>query len=381
LSVNLSNLSDDALVSQLEAIRGEGQRLLARLLVHLIEVEERSLHLRVACSSLFDFCRRRLGMSEGAAFRRIIAARLVRRFPRLLGHIERGDIHLSALVSLRKHLTEANIDEVVASVVGKSKREVEELVARREPRPDVPATIRKLPTPRASVAMSAVAASSAGGAANAGSAASAASAGGGANPTPTGVAVATSRPQVLIEPLSEARYRLQLTASAELRAKLERARDLMGHRNPGGDLAVVVERALDALLEKLERERLGKTRRPPAPSPNGKREVSPRKSGRITSAARRAVFERDGEQCSFLDPEGRRCPARTLLELDHVESKALGGSHAPANLRVFCRPHNLLHAEVVFGREYIARRIRVRQRKSQRSDAQTMPMHDTAEPP
>jgi hypothetical protein len=36
----------------------------------------------------------------------------------------------------------------------------------------------------------------------------------------------------------------------------------MRHRNPSGDLAAVVERALDALLEKLEKERLGRTARP-----------------------------------------------------------------------------------------------------------------------
>lgn len=331
--MTLKNLSDDALVSQLEAIRGEGERLLARLVVHLMEVEERRLHLRVACSSLFDFCRRRLGMSEGAAFRRIVAARLVRRFPRLLGCLERGEIHLSALVLLRKHLTEANLDELVASVVGKSKREVEELIARRAPRPDVPATIRKLPASR-------------------------------------------------IKPLSEARYRLQLTASAELRDKLERARDLMGHRAPSGDLAVVVERALDALLEKLERERLGKTRRPRMKSiRTQQREASPRMSARIPNAARSEVFARDGEQCSFLDHQGRRCPARTLLELDHVESRALGGSHEPANLRIFCRPHNLLHAEDVFGRERIARRIQVRQRKSKLSKGRRKLTHDPAEPP
>jgi hypothetical protein len=146
----LTNLSDEELVSRLEAIRSEDRRLLARLLAHLAEVEERRLHLRTACSSLFDFCVRRLGMSEGAAFRRINGARLVRRFPCLLGSIERGEIHLSTLVLLRDHLTEANFDDLVAAASGKSEREVQQLLARHAPRPDVPATLRKLPASAAS---------------------------------------------------------------------------------------------------------------------------------------------------------------------------------------------------------------------------------------
>src|SRR5687768_11577974 len=102
--MTLSDLSDSELVSRLHAICGDGHRWTARLVVHLIEVEERRLHLRAACSSMFDFCLRRLCMSEGAAFRRINAARLVKRFPQLLGQIESGALHLSTLVLLRDHL-------------------------------------------------------------------------------------------------------------------------------------------------------------------------------------------------------------------------------------------------------------------------------------
>lgn len=40
------------------------------------------------------------------------AARLVRRFPRLIDPIERGVVHLSTLVLLRDVLTESNVDEV-----------------------------------------------------------------------------------------------------------------------------------------------------------------------------------------------------------------------------------------------------------------------------
>ena len=80
---HLTELTDDALVSRISTLCAEGHALTARLIVLLIEVEERRLDLRSACTSMFDYCQRRLGMSEGAAFRRITAARLVKRFPAL----------------------------------------------------------------------------------------------------------------------------------------------------------------------------------------------------------------------------------------------------------------------------------------------------------
>jgi 5-methylcytosine-specific restriction endonuclease McrA len=338
--MHLTDLSDEELVSSLRAICAEGHRLMARLVVHLGEVEQRSLHLKAACSSMFDYCTRKLGMSDGAAHRRINAARLVRRFPGLLERLERGEVHLSALASLAKHLTEANFEELIAAVSGKTMREVEYVIARYAPRPDVPATITELsPVTLAQPALLPI--------------------------TDTGAAPRQTR----IEPLSEARYRVELTASTELRDKLERARDLMRHRNPSGDLAVVVERALDALLERLEKERLGKTARP-------QRTVRASKPGHVPQAVRREVFERDGEQCTFLDEDGHRCPSRTLLELDHVESRALGGSDEASNLRVRCRPHNLLHAEQVFGKEHVARHIDLRQRKAHRVTTDAKPACD-----
>ncbi len=78
----------------------------------LIEVEERRLDLRSACSSLYDFCMRRLGLSDSAAQRRMTVARMAKRFPCLLGHLESGKIHLSTLAVLRDYLTAENVEAV-----------------------------------------------------------------------------------------------------------------------------------------------------------------------------------------------------------------------------------------------------------------------------
>ena len=136
----------------------------------------------------------------------------------------------------------------------------------------------------------------------------------------------------------------------------------MRHANAEGDLAVVVERALDLLLPKLEKQRLGKTSRP-RPS----REQSD--AARVSRPTRRAVFERDGERCTFTDAEGRRCPATTWLELDHVVPRARGGTSEVGNLRVRCRAHNALYAEQTFGREHVERKISERRDPRQRGYA------------
>jgi hypothetical protein len=78
----------------------------------------------------------------------------------------------------------------------------------------------------------------------------------------------------------------------------------------------------------------------------------------VSRAARRAVFERDGERCTFIDADGHRCPATTWLELDHIGARARGGTNEPGNLRVRCRAHNRLHAEQTFGKGHVERTIR-----------------------
>jgi hypothetical protein len=84
---------------------------------------------------------------------------------------------------------------------------------------------------------------------------------------------------------------------------------------------------------------------------------------------RREVFARDGEQCTFVDPTGNRCPARALLELDHVQPWSLGGSNDASNLRVTCRAHNNFSAEQKLG----TTAAYFRQRKSPRPPAPEAP--------
>src|SRR5579871_1363241 len=131
----LGQLSDQALVAHLTKLCVAERRVIGRILLVLIEIEERRLHLRSACDSLFTYCTARLGMSEGMAFRRVHAARLVKRFPTILPRVEDGRIHLSHLVVLRHVMTEENVEELLDLAEGKTKRELESLLLQRKPPP------------------------------------------------------------------------------------------------------------------------------------------------------------------------------------------------------------------------------------------------------
>jgi hypothetical protein len=329
--MNHTDLSNDELLAGVHTLARQGRVVLARLLVYLGEVEERRLDLRSAYSSLFDFCLRRLGLSDDEACRRVAAARLVRRFPAALGMLERGEIHLTGLLMLRDHLTPERGEELLRAACGKSKRELQHLLAQLLPRPDVPSRIQVLSVDGKDAA----------------DVSSSPQSMGRLPAPPRSSSTELLFPPSRIEPLAPARYRVEFTAGAELKLKIERAADLMRHTHPSGDLSVLVERAIDLLLAKLEKQRVGKVARPRPPSSRSTR------PGYVPRAVRRAVFERDGERCTFVDASGRRCESRTLLELDHGVPRARGGPDDAGNLSVKCRAHNLLSAEDHFGREHV----------------------------
>src|SRR5687768_6525776 len=94
---DLMRFSSRALLDGISELLGSEREITAKLLAHLGGVEERRLHLEMGHSSMFDFCVARYNMSEGQAFRRVLGARLARRFPVIHSLIASGRLHLSAL--------------------------------------------------------------------------------------------------------------------------------------------------------------------------------------------------------------------------------------------------------------------------------------------
>ena len=187
---------------------------------------------------------------------------------------------------------------------------------------------------------------------------------------------------VVLEPLSAARYRIQLNASPQLKEKLEQARDLLSHVNPSGDLATVIERALDLLLERTLKQRFAQTAQTKQPraeryadlanpktaantaensktAPGAPRQRRTRR-GHIANATKRVIAARDDLRCTFVGSDGQRCNATRFTQIHHEEPWARGGEESPRNLRILCAAHNHLLAERDFGRELIAELIQNR---------------------
>jgi 5-methylcytosine-specific restriction endonuclease McrA len=146
----------------------------------------------------------------------------------------------------------------------------------------------------------------------------------------------------VVEPLAPARYKVEFTASQELRDKLKRLESLM----PGSDLAAVIDAAVSEKLERVEAKRYGKTNAPK----KCVEDVDTSSSSRyIPAPVKRAVCERDGNQCTYVAPDGTRYPERERLEFHHDQAYALGGSREISNIHLSCRTHNFLQAERDFG--------------------------------
>lgn len=78
------------------------------------------------------------------------------------------------------------------------------------------------------------------------------------------------------------------------------------------DLAAAIEAAVTEKLERLEARRFGKTSRPRKSVADTS--VAPT-SRSIAAPIRRAVHERDGGRCRYVDAHGCRCTERRRLEL------------------------------------------------------------------
>lgn len=357
----LTNLTNDEVVAQLKELMAHSHELTAEILVHLAEVEARELHLRAACGSMFAYTTTVLGFDEGAAYKRITAARLGRRFPRVLEVLAQGQLHLAGIAILGPHLTEDNHRELLEQATGKSKRQIEVLVATLAPKTDVPTQVRKLPAPAPPWASGP--ASSAAQPTLALSEPKASAPATVPNPAPTASTVTPHRfvdrpvTKLATKPLSEDRFKVTFTASASLADKLAQCKALLGHREPGCDESRVVELAIDMLHAQLVKQRFGAGAKPRATK------AAAEHTRHVPKEVRREVVARDGLSCSFRDPKtGRRCGSQDRLELQHHAPFALGGAHSTENISVFCRAHNAHAARRDFGPERIEAAIRARER-------------------
>jgi len=231
-----SGLSDHDLLARVAALAGKEREASAELVAHLAALEARpSLYAAQGHGSLFSYCTQVLRLSEDAACNRIDAARVARRFPMVLDLLASGAVSLTTVRMLRPHLTPENHEAVLAKASGRSRPHVLELIAELAPRPDVPSSVRKLPSaacPAVPVAAPAPMAPALEAMAV------------GAPEPPSPILTPPPPPRPIIEPTSPERYRVQFTIGKESHDKLRRLQALLRREIPNGDPAAIFDRAV-----------------------------------------------------------------------------------------------------------------------------------------
>ena len=333
-------LSNEELLAEVSRLASRERAATVALIRCLMEVDSRRLYLGEGYSSLFTFCTQALHLSEHAALGRIEVARSARRLPDLLTHLEDGSLTLTNARMLAPHLTEANSKELLAGARHRSKRDMEEIVARLRPQPDVRTSVRKLPSAHTAGPLS--------------TAPPRGDLKATLTPTPPEVNDHHSAPVVpmhtpprpVVAALAPERYKVQFTASRPTHDKLRYAQDLLRHAVPSGDIAEIFDRALTSLIEQLEKQKCAATLRP------RERLTGESRSRTIPAPVKREVWRRDDGRCAFVGTRGR-CTERGFLEFHHVIPFAAGGDADAINIELRCRAHNIYEAELFFGTEIV----------------------------
>ncbi len=384
----LKMVSNQRLVEILHGLVSEERKLLTRVLEHLAEVYRRRLYLEMGYSSLFTFCVKELGYTESQSQRRVLAMRAIALVPELENRLESGKVSLATVSLAQAHLLA--IEKVEGAKVGltertqlfeaiedKSKKEVESYLATQAA--SHPKLAKKIFSQRESV-------------------------------RPMG--------SIDGEPQFELRINVSKTLLDKLRqiqalsshtGKTDKLADVLDymsesvlHKIDPERISLRVaqrnstkvsnthaacepqstERTVSSKiigpLEKTFPGKLGET----SDGGQNRTQMSRRVNEQVVSQSKmsiesqtervygihqprrqpiarsiqREVFRRDGSCCTYSDSTtGRRCGETRYLEIDHQKPVALGGDNSVDNLRLRCRPHNILAAVQNFGTEKMSK--------------------------
>ena len=295
---DLIHLSNPALVAATLACAQREREATQNLIDHLAEVDRRQVYLKEGFRSLHEFAVQVLKLSDGAAHRRIQAVRLSAAVPEVIEQVRQGELTLSNVAKLQDFFTAEGRAGNPLPVEDKRVwlKTAEQLSTR-----ELDAKIQE----EASAPVK---------------------------------AVLQERVKVVGQDVAE----LKMVVSQEFLAKLEELKNFWSHSNPGASKMELLEKALDRVLTLEKKKHYGSVKPPETEKkPQENPQEKPRENPRTFPArVRRRIWDRAHGQCEFESPQGRRCEARSTLELDHVVPRSRGGASTFENGRLLCRAHN-----------------------------------------
>ena len=204
---------------------------IAKLIAHIAEMSARKVALELGYKNLFDYCVRRLNLSEGAVPARIHVANVSRRFPQLLVALAENRISLTIASLLAAHVSEDNVDKLISDCAGMTRKETEEYLVALRPKPVFEPSIRKRPQPAAPPSRP-------------------------DKPTPKAPAppvdATPKKSAPILQPARPDEFNFRFAADRTFKDKFERLAEVLGVENAQKHMAEILEKALDVALDKKD---------------------------------------------------------------------------------------------------------------------------------
>lgn len=285
----LKNLSNEQLESSMiRHVRAE-RKMLHLILEHIREIHRRDLHL-IQYSTMKDYLIAKYGYSEPCARHRVAAAKLMSEVPAVAEMLQAGSLNLTKIGILNQAIQEKEAEvkqrlpasmkvELVEMISGKTGNESQKILACALDIPIKESSKMKIQKDNS--------------------------------------------------------VRTEFTMSERMKAKFDKARELLKHELSQELKAATIENILEAALDSLI-ESKGK-------------EISSEKIqlaqeqdkeySSITPKLRRLVIQRD-QYCQHKDHDGNTCGSKDFLEADHIIPEWAGGKTKLSNLQTLCGSHN-----------------------------------------
>lgn len=299
-------MTDQEFDSQFLKKTARERELTTEILWDIVELDRRQLYLKYAYPSLFAYLTRRAGYSDGAAQRRIDAARLLNKIPEVANAIGEGRIHLSQVAKIQqvcrqaKKETGVQIDvaqqkNILKKLENKNSRETE-LILAQELNLEIKTSVRTKIQQDESV-------------------------------------------------------RVELTFTKDEMELIEAARTILSNQAGGGikeSFVLMAQKIVNGAKPRKGKKNQGFTASTATAAVNldqKAQEFQPfsgfaKSLKSVTPKLKKEILNRD-KYCQFKDPEtGRMCGSRYFLEADHIQPRFLNGPHSLNNLRALCRNHN-----------------------------------------
>jgi len=126
---SLKSVSNIELIKSLKQLVQKEQDLTLKILLLINEVEARGLYLKLAYSTITEYCIHELGYGHSSAGRRVRVARLIRKVPEVYDLLIKKKLSFSAAVQVASVLSPDNKDDLLPQLIGKSRSQIERLLA------------------------------------------------------------------------------------------------------------------------------------------------------------------------------------------------------------------------------------------------------------